>query len=172
MHQVFFKNQTKKLALSVSTCKPQDLERLVNFANFQSSQGQVGPQLLLGALQLPPQTAQTSFCGDRLGLAIWIVCYNWSCRGLPLTWTAATGVFVRCDVMFLDLFSNVWILIVGGSEKNIKVLLKKRKIISLEFKTKSNNRLSNAEKHLLNEAHLQVGDRLEHDEVVLTLYAF
>lgn len=39
----------------------------------------------------------------------------------------ATGVFISCDVMLLDLFSDVWILIVGGGEENIKILLKKRK---------------------------------------------
>lgn len=37
------------------------------------------------------------------------------------------GVFISCDVMLLDLFSDVWILIVGGGEENIKILLKKRK---------------------------------------------
>lgn len=39
----------------------------------------------------------------------------------------ATGVFISCDVMLLDLFSDVWILILGGGEENIKILLKKRK---------------------------------------------
>lgn len=38
----------------------------------------------------------------------------------------ATCVFIGCDVMLLDLFLNVWILIVGGGEENIKVLLEKQ----------------------------------------------
>lgn len=39
---------------------------------------------------------------------------------------AATCVFIGCDVMLLDLLSDVWILVVGGGEEDIKVLLKKR----------------------------------------------
>lgn len=39
---------------------------------------------------------------------------------------AATCVFIGCDVMLLDLFSDVGILIVGGGEENIKVLLRKQ----------------------------------------------
>lgn len=37
------------------------------------------------------------------------------------------GFFISCDVMLLDLFSDFWILIVGGGEEDIKILLKKRK---------------------------------------------
>lgn len=37
------------------------------------------------------------------------------------------GVFISCDVFLLDLFFDVWILIVGRGEENIKILLKKRK---------------------------------------------
>lgn len=37
------------------------------------------------------------------------------------------GVFISCDVMLQDLFSDFWILIVGGDDEDIKILLKKRK---------------------------------------------
>lgn len=45
---------------------------------------------------------------------------------------AATCVFIGCDVMLLDLFSDIRILVVGGGKENVKVLLKKRK--EMQFK--------------------------------------
>lgn len=49
----------------------------------------------------------------------------------------ASGVFISCDVMLLDLFSEVWILILGGGEENIKILLKKKiSDVFLEIKLK------------------------------------
>lgn len=39
----------------------------------------------------------------------------------------ATGVLMSCYVMLLDLFSDIWILIIGRGEENIKIFLKKKK---------------------------------------------
>lgn len=65
---------------------------------------------------------------------------------------AATCVFIGCDVMLLDLFSDVRILVVGGGEENIKVLLKKKR---WEAGLKGcKNRWDKTLEHLGNEAHL------------------
>ena len=110
------------------TPSPEDLEGHLHLAHAQRAQGQVRPQLLLGALQLPPQAPQPRLGGDALALAVGVLGQRGRVRERAPWLAAAPRVLVGHDVVLLDLLAHGGVLVVGGGEEDVEVLLVERKI--------------------------------------------